>query len=1122
MRRHRIISLSAVLVLLISLSLVFVARNAFQFETRGIPDGFSQPINNAESLLVGVNVQLEQYDDVTLDARLTDLVNHHVHYLRQEFRWTDIEPVHGQMNWAASDRIIGAIRRHDMQLLPVLTTTPEWARIPSGSTLKAPSSETTPPSAAGDFAWFAHQFALRFDTPYPNGQPLILAYQIWDEPNLSANWGNGLISPAGYLKVLWAARNAIQMVTPSARIVLAGLAPTVEQSDVNLAPEVFLTRLYQLGGHDAFDIVALKPYGFDYSPYDRRVDPGLLTLSRAILAREVMIAHGEGNKAIWFTQWGWNAQLPNWRGSASIWGNVNEQQQAIYTEQFVQRVALEWPWVGGMFVRSLQPYASPTDPQWGFSLLDQSGLSRPVYTALSNTIPIVSISPRAAWASAGYGLSKYLGLGKTPVYGPNPMATYSSDWRFSELGADIPQTLGAGMSFHFGGNALALIVRRGNYRAYLYITIDGEPGNLLPRDSNGSYLILTSPDEVPRIETIQVADMLGPGKHTAEITIDRGWNQWSLLGWSSKQAASPDINAARSAQPFLVVIALFSILIATYSLPRSQWNDLLRRLRPRAQEITWQTFATAILVWVSTSLTWAQDTSTAYQNLGAPLNLVLSGVVSGVAFWSPIFVVSLISLVVLFVLVMLRLDLGLVLVAFFIPFYLVPQRLFAKSFPMVELLTLMCSVSWGLRRLNALRMLRRTFLISRDGGHLSRVFGLLIRRVSLLDWGILALVFVAALSTTQADFKVEALRELRLVILEPAVIFLILCHPVQRLETRTFYVWRIVDGFVAGAILIALIGLVNYAQGNVFPAEFGLPRIRSVYGSSNNDALFLSRAFPILFAVVFFGRWPIKTYKQTVGVFGRVLSRRMVQLLIGRRMVYSMGLVFVTIAIILSQSRASLLFGLPSAIIVMCILAGGKWRWLGIGLGAVMGLILAVLLSGIAAPLVAGTRFQNVLDLTQGTGFFRVNLWQSAVVMWRDHFWLGVGPDNFLYAYRGFYIRPAAWQEPNLSHPHNIILDFATRLGVLGLVSGILIGIGVVRALRKAWINSQDLTHKPLVIGLAGLFTTILVHGMLDHSIFLVDLSFVFMVAAGIVSQLAKPTSTLEMETHQANGKYKG
>ena len=76
--------------------------------------------------------------------------------------------------------------------------------------------------------------------------------------------------------------------------------------------------------------------------------------------------------------------------------------------------------------------------------------------------------------------------------------------------------------------------------------------------------------------------------------------------------------------------------------------------------------------------------------------MVLAGLASGVAFWSPVLVLSLLALALLFVLVLLRLDVGLSLLAFFIPFYLIPQRLFEKAFPMVELLLIMCAVSWAM------------------------------------------------------------------------------------------------------------------------------------------------------------------------------------------------------------------------------------------------------------------------------------------------------------------------------------------------------------------------------------------------------------------------------------------
>ncbi len=87
-------------------------------------------------------------------------------------------------------------------------------------------------------------------------------------------------------------------------------------------------------------------------------------------------------------------------------------------------------------------------------------------------------------------------------------------------------------------------------------------------------------------------------------------------------------------------------------------------------------------------------------------------------------------------------------------------------------------------------------------------------------------------------------------------------------------------------------------------------------------------------------------------------------------------------------------------------------------------------------PLFRTERFAGLLDLQGGTSFFRLQLWRGAWNMIRDHPWLGVGLDNFLYAYRTRYVLPAGWQELNLSHPHNILLDFWTRLGVLGVIAG--------------------------------------------------------------------------------------
>jgi putative inorganic carbon (HCO3(-)) transporter len=120
--------------------------------------------------------------------------------------------------------------------------------------------------------------------------------------------------------------------------------------------------------------------------------------------------------------------------------------------------------------------------------------------------------------------------------------------------------------------------------------------------------------------------------------------------------------------------------------------------------------------------------------------------------------------------------------------------------------------------------------------------------------------------------------------------------------------------------------------------------------------------------------------------------------------------------------------------------------------------------------------------------------------MLRDYWPLGVGLDNFLYQYRTRYILPEAWQEPNLSHPHNLILDFGTRLGVGGIV--LLLWLQGI-----FWFNAWRLYQRmpvSLVLGLMGSMVVFLSHGLVDNAYFLVDLAFTFFLTLGVVQKLAE------------------
>jgi len=90
---------------------------------------------------------------------------------------------------------------------------------------------------------------------------------------------------------------------------------------------------------------------------------------------------------------------------------------------------------------------------------------------------------------------------------------------------------------------------------------------------------------------------------------------------------------------------------------------------------------------------------------------------------------------------------------------------------------------------------------------------------------------------------------------------------------------------------------------------------------------------------------------------------------------------------------------------------------------------------------------------------------------------------------------------PSLSHPHNLILDFWTRLGIFGVVALVWL---VVAFFGTAWRLYQRLDGdgRVLVLGLMASVVYALAHGLLDNSYFLVDLAYALMLVMGVASRL--------------------
>jgi len=312
----------------------------------------------------GVNIDLLQYSAAELSRALERVSAAKFRWSRQFAYWDEIEPAKGEYDWSGWDQVAAALRESpDLEPVVVLMNSPLWART-EGRT--GERWRSAPPQRLADFAAFCRGFAERYGD-------LFDYYQVWDEPNLGDAWGGNDPRPADYVALLATARRAILQADPSAIIVAAGLAPTVEKAGRNISDIRYLEAMYAHGARQLMDVVSGKPYGQFTSPYDRRVDEDLLNFSRIIALREVMLANGDGKTPLWASNYGWNSLPGDWQGDASIWGEVSEDEQIQYTMGALDRAHRELPWLGPLFLQHWQPAASASSAQWGFALVKNDG-----------------------------------------------------------------------------------------------------------------------------------------------------------------------------------------------------------------------------------------------------------------------------------------------------------------------------------------------------------------------------------------------------------------------------------------------------------------------------------------------------------------------------------------------------------------------------------------------------------------------------------------------------------------------------------------------------------------------------------------------------------------------------
>jgi len=279
------------------------------------------------------------------------------------FLWAAHEPAKGSYNWTHADLVVDHAVNQGIKVIARLGYVPDWARPPRTSFLYLDEN------GYDDFASFAAAFVQHF-------RDRVGYIIVWNEPNLSQEWGYRQPDPAAYTELLCRTYRAVKAVNPDVQVLGGALAPTLAPKGTEWALNDldYLQGMYDAGAAPCFDLLAVHSYGWTFGP-DEPASPDAVNFDRVELVRDVMVRNGDGAKHIIITEGGWNDH-PRWTKA------VRPAQRAAYTIRAYQKVLADWSWVDALCIWAFR-YPRPAGTyQDYYTFVDGDFQPKPIYLAV--------------------------------------------------------------------------------------------------------------------------------------------------------------------------------------------------------------------------------------------------------------------------------------------------------------------------------------------------------------------------------------------------------------------------------------------------------------------------------------------------------------------------------------------------------------------------------------------------------------------------------------------------------------------------------------------------------------------------------------------------------------------